>query len=240
MEINDDFQARVVITPDDMSYVSSPSPGVERIMLDRIGGEVARATSIVRYAPGSEFPPHVHTGGEEYLVLEGVFSDEHGDFPTGSYVRNPMGTRHAPFTRDGATILVKLWQFQEGDDRQFAVDTRAQAFVPGLVDGLSVLPLHSFGTENVALVRWAPGTRFKPHRHWGGEEIYVIEGTFADEHGVYPAGSWLRNPDGSDHTPFTTEEGALIYVKTGHLIDGSPELSAPGARTRDRHAAAAN
>jgi len=230
LEINSDFSERVVIRPEDMAYVPSPSVGVERIMLDRIGGEVARATSIVRYAPGSSFSRHMHAGGEEYLVLDGVFSDEYGDFPVGSYVRNPVGTGHAPSTRDGATILVKLWQFQAGDDRQFSVDTRAESFSPGLVDGLSVLPLHSFGTENVALVRWSPGTVFKQHRHWGGEEIYVIEGTFADEHGVYPAGTWLRNPDGSTHTPYTTEEGALIYVKTGHLIDGIPELRAPDAR----------
>ena len=230
MEINSDFAERVVILPEEMSYVPSPSLGVDRIMLDRIGGEVARATSIVRYAPNSEFPRHIHAGGEEYLVLDGVFSDEHGDFPVGSYVRNPVGSGHAPFTRDGATILVKLWQFQDGDDRQFSPDTRSQVFRPGLVEGLSVLPLHSFGTENVALVRWAPGTTFSPHRHWGGEEIYVIEGTFADEHGVYPAGTWLRNPDGSTHTPFTTEEGALIYVKTGHLIARAKELSAPEER----------
>ena len=81
---------------------------------------------------------------------------------------------------------------------------------------MSVLPLHSHGTEHVALVRWAPGTRFTAHQHFGGEEIYVLEGALEDEHGVYPAGTWLRNPDGSSHAPWSTD-GALIYVKVGHL-----------------------
>lgn len=229
MILNDDFSRRVAITPDRMNWVPSPSAGVERIMFDRIGEEVARATSVVRYAAGSSFPRHVHGGGEEYFVIEGVFSDETGDHGYGSYVRNPVGTGHAPFTRDGATIFVKLWQFQDGDDIPVKVDWTRSAFVPGLVDGLSVLPLHAYGNESVALVRWAPGTVFQDHPHAGGEEIFVIEGTFADEHGVYPAGSWLRNPDGSRHCPYS-DEGCLIYVKTGHLTPGSATLSAPGAR----------
>ena len=115
-----------------------------------------------------------------------------------------------------------------------AIDTATAGFSPGLVEGLSVLPLHSFGTESAALVRWQPGTYFNRHGHMGGEEIYVIEGTFQDEHGDYPAGTWLRNPHGSPHTPFS-EEGCLIYVKTGHLQEGSEVLKAPD----DRRAAAA-
>jgi anti-sigma factor ChrR (cupin superfamily) len=102
------------------------------------------------------------------------------------------------------------------DQTQVTLDTHQAYWSPGLVDGLTVLPLHAYGTEQVALVKWAPGTQFQTHRHWGGEEIFVIEGTFADEHGVYPKGTWLRSPHGSVHTPFS-EAGCLIYVKTGHL-----------------------
>ena len=218
MRINADFSQRVVIRPEDYTWVQSPATGVERMMLDRIGDEVARATTIVRFAPESYFDAHTHDGGEEYLVLEGVFSDESGDYPAGSYVRNPIGTRHKPHTKDGCTILVKLFQFDPSDTVQFHVDTKRAAFRPGLVDGLSVLPLHTAVNENVALVRWAPGTRFTPHRHWGGEEIFVIEGTFADEHGSYPAGTWLRSPHLSEHKPYS-DEGCLIYVKTGHLLE---------------------
>jgi anti-sigma factor ChrR (cupin superfamily) len=213
-----DFAARVVVRPEDYVWVPSPMRGVERMMLDRIGDEVARATSLVRYAPNSSFTPHRHDGGEEFMVLDGVFSDEHGDYPAGHYIRNPIGTSHTPrIGAEGATIFVKLHQFQHDDREQTAIDTLTSSWSPGLVAGLSVLPLHGFGTENVALVRWAPNTRFNAHRHWGGEEILVLEGTFHDEHGSYPKGSWLRSPHGSQHAPYTLEDGALIYVKTGHL-----------------------
>lgn len=193
-------------------------PGVERMMLDRIGDEVARATSLVRYAPDSTFSPHEHSGGEEFLVLDGEFGDEHALYPKGTYVRNPIGTKHSPRVgAAGCTIFVKLHQFKQDDKRQFAVDTGAAGWSPGLVPGLEVMPLHEHGSERVALVRWAPNTRFHPHTHAGGEEILVLEGSFFDEHGEYPAGSWLRNPPDSQHAPYTQADGALIYVKTGHL-----------------------
>ncbi|NTS76798.1 cupin domain-containing protein [Catenovulum sp. SM1970] len=216
--INADFEQRVVVRPKDYSWVPSPMPGVERMMLDRIGDEVARATSIVRYAPNSEFSAHTHTGGEEFLVLEGVFSDEHQDYRQGSYVRNPIGTAHTPkIGEQGATIFVKLQQFSKADQEQKAIDTTAQTWHLGLVDGLTVMPLHEFEGEHVALVKWAPNTQFKPHQHWGGEEILVLGGTFYDEHGCYPKGTWIRSPHLSQHTPYTKDDGALIYVKTGHL-----------------------
>lgn len=216
--INADFEQRVVVLPEDYRWVDSPMPGVERMMLDRVGDEVARATSIVRYAPNSSFSPHTHGGGEEFIVLEGVFSDEHQDYAQGSYVRNPIGTSHTPSIGDeGATIFVKLQQFDAGDTEQKAIDTRTEAWRPGLVEGLSVMPLHEYEGEHVALVKWAPHTQFQPHQHWGGEEILVLEGTFHDEYGSYPKGSWMRSPHLSKHTPFTKEDGALIYVKVGHL-----------------------
>ena len=216
MHLNSDFSQRVVVRPDDYEWRDSPASGVKRMMLDRIGDEVARATTIVEFAPGSYFDAHTHDGGEEYFVLDGVFSDESGDYPAGHYVRNPIGTAHKPHTKDGARILVKLHQFEADDTEQKAIDTQSAEFFPGSVPGLTVLPLHSHGTESVALVRWAPGTQFNPHRHWGGEEIYVIEGTFQDEHGDYPAGTWMRSPHLSQHTPYS-DEGCLILVKTGHL-----------------------
>lgn len=216
--INADFERRVVIQPSEYQWVESPMPGVERMMLDRVGDEVARATSIVRYAPHSVFSSHIHSGGEEFLVLEGVFSDEHQNYSKGSYVRNPVGTSHTPsIGKEGATILVKLYQFDQDDTAQKVIDTKNRPWRQGLVDGLEVMPLHEYKNEHVALVKWAPHTQFQSHKHWGGEEIFVLEGTFYDEQGHYPKGTWIRSPHMSQHTPFTKDDGALIYVKVGHL-----------------------
>lgn len=217
MQLNSDFTERVVILPEDYHFSDSPLAGVSRMMLDRAGDEVAMATSIVRYEAGSGYSSHTHNGGEEILVLEGVFSDEHGDYPAGTYLRNPPGTSHQPFSKEGCTLLVKLWQFAESDTTQLAFNTNDAQWLPGLVTGLSVLPLHEHDGVNTALVRWAPNTQFSRHVHVGGEEILVLEGLFCDEYGQYPAGSWLRNPRYSSHTPFTLEQGALIYVKVGHM-----------------------
>ena len=220
MRLNADFSKRAVILPADYQWVASPMPGVERMMLDRVGDEIARATSVVRYAPDSAFSRHVHGGGEEFLVLEGEFGDEHNTYPAGTYVRNPIGTAHSPRVgAQGCTIFVKLQQFEEQDQTQLVINTNDVDWSPGLVPGLEVISLHEYESEHVALVKWAPNTMFKTHTHWGGEEIFVISGEFHDEHGAYPAGSWIRNPHKSKHTPFTRDEGALIYVKVGHLVD---------------------
>ncbi|MCP9801503.1 cupin domain-containing protein [Synechococcus sp. RedBA-s] len=216
MELHADLAQRVVLDTTALPWTPSPLAGVERRMLDRLGGEVARATSIVRYAPGSRFERHSHGGGEEILVLEGTFSDEQGDYPTGTYLRNPAGSAHAPFSQDGCTLLVKLHQMHPADQQRVVINTPCSPWVPGLVAGLQVMQLHAFGSEHVALVRWSPGTCFQPHGHSGGEEIFVLDGVFQDEHGNYGAGSWLRNPHGSQHRPWS-EAGCTIWVKTGHL-----------------------
>ncbi len=216
MELHADLSRRAVLDTSTLAWTPSPMVGVERRLLDRRGNEVARATSIVRYAPGSCFERHIHAGGEEILVLEGTLSDEEGDYPAGTYLRNPVGSSHAPFSIEGSTILVKLHQMHPADQERLVIDTHRAAWVPGLVAGLEVMPLHAFGSEHVALVRWAPGTVFQPHSHPGGEEIVVLAGVFQDEHGTYRAGSWLRSPPGSVHRPWS-EDGCTIWVKTGHL-----------------------
>lgn len=215
--LNDDFSQRVVSFAADARWLPSPQPGVERRLLDRVGDEVARATSVVRYLPGSRFARHVHGGGEEILVLEGVFSDERGDYPAGSYLRNPPGSSHAPFSHGGCLLFVKLRQFDAQDLQPVLIDTRSEPWRQGLVPGLQVMPLHEWDGVSTALVRWAPHTVFNPHTHPGGEEILVLEGVFRDGAGSYPQGAWLRSPRGSEHAPFTGPEGALIYVKVGHL-----------------------
>jgi len=216
MRINADFTQRAVVAGDAYDWVPSPLPGVDRVMLDRVGDEVARATSIVRYAKGSRFSEHLHGGGEEFLVLEGTFSDPNGDFPAGSYVRNPIGTRHAPWSEEGCTIFVKLQQFAPDDTRQFSVDTRAAEWQTTPFEGIAMLPLHAHGRERVRLARYAPGAKYPHHDHPDGEEILVLDGMLIDEHGTYGPGSWHRSPPGSEHAPWS-KDGCLLYVKSGHL-----------------------
>jgi anti-sigma factor ChrR (cupin superfamily) len=218
MDIHSDFAERIVLHTDELVWQASPEAGVMRKYLDRVGDEVARASSIVRYKPNTSFAQHAHDGGEEILVLDGCFSDEKGDYPAGTYLRNPPGSRHAPFSTDGCTLFVKLRQFAQTDNQELRINTKTSDWYPGLVPGLSVMPLHEYDGVSTALVRWAPNTVFNPHVHPGGEEIYVLDGVFHDEYGVYPRGSWIRSPRYSKHAPFTGAEGALIYVKVGHLL----------------------
>jgi anti-sigma factor ChrR (cupin superfamily) len=216
MHVNADFSKRVTITPADYRWVDSPTAGVERMMLDRIGDEVARATSLVRYAPNSTFPRHVHGGGEEFLVLDGEFGDEHATYPSGTYVRNPIGTSHAPRVGgQGCTIFVKLRQFEAGDDRQFALDTRHVEWSPASDAKIETSLLHEHGPERVSLVKLAPGAALAAAA--GGEELFVLDGTLADPHGSYPAGSWIRNPAGWAEPVRSDDAPVLLYRKTGHL-----------------------
>lgn len=200
----------------DLPWTRSPEPGVKRRLLERVGAEVARATSIVRYEPGARFPAHGHDLGEEIFVLDGIFSDETGDYPAGTYIMNPPGSAHAPFSESGCTLFVKLRHLGPEQTEREVVDTNVAPWLQGLVPGLHVMPLMRQGTGST-LVRWAPQTYFSAHRHYGGEEIFVVSGVFEDEHGIYPQGSWIRSPHMSLHQPFS-KEGCTIFVKTGHLL----------------------
>ena len=218
MDLRADFARREVVRPVGEPWWQSSKGTTERFMLDRAGGEVTRETAIHRYAAGARLSAHTHGGGEEFLVLAGSFHDDAGDYWNGTYVRNPIGTAHAPWAGpDGAALFVKLHQFTAADARHVVLDTRAARWRQSQVPGFSVLALHEHDSEHVALVRWAPSARLMPHRHWGGEEILVLDGVFGDEHGTYPKGTWLRSPHQWAHHPFAGPGGALIYVKTGHL-----------------------
>ena len=217
MIINADYSKRVSISHHDLPWIASPEPGVERRMLERLGGEIAKATSIVRYMPNSQFHSHTHDLGEEIFVLDGVFSDETGNYPTGTYLMNPPGSSHAPFSKSGCTLFVKLMHLGPDQVTREVLDTNSAAWHQGLVPGLKVMPLMRQGTGST-LVKWAPETYFNAHRHYGGEEIFVVDGVFEDEHGRYPAGSWIRSPHLSMHQPFS-KEGCTIFVKTGHLFN---------------------
>lgn len=213
--LNMDFTKQVVIFTAQQEWIASPHQGVWRKPLAREEAERGHATSLVRYDAGARFSAHDHPLGEEIFVLKGIFSDETGDYPAGTYFRNPEGFKHAPFSDKGCEILVKLHQFQPDDNQHIVINTHQTSWLAGQ-GNLQVMPLHSFNTESVALVRWPAGEIFKPHVHVGGEEIYVISGEFIDEHGRYPAGTWIRSPHMSKHYPYV-EQDTVILVKVGHI-----------------------
>lgn len=217
MQINADFADPVIVNTASLPWQPSPMPGVDRRMLDRIGGELARATSIVRYAPGSQFPAHVHSGGEEFIVLEGVFQDEHGDYPAGTYVRNPIGTSHVPRSAPGCTIFVKLWQFDPEDQAQFARDLTSLTLAPasgrpGIAEAILTLRID----EDVRLEQWdadAAGTLAAA----GGFEVLVLEGSLVHDGGTLARHDWLRYPDAAALRLVAGPQGARIWIKRGHL-----------------------
>lgn len=217
MNLNSDFTKRASVHADGNSWVASPMPGVDRRMLDRLGDEVARATTIVRYAPGSAFSAHTHTGGEEYLVLEGVFQDEHGDFPVGTYVRNPPTSSHTPSAAGGATILVKLWQFDPMDRTQVRIDTNAQTPVPVAGrPGVAAIPLFQDAHEDVRIEVWTADQAIVLDNPQG-LEILVISGSFVEGDERFVAQSWLRLPVGQPLSVRTGPDGARVWVKSDHL-----------------------
>lgn len=217
MQIHADLTKRVHVDSATLDWVPSPMAGVERRMLERDGAEVARATSLVRYAPGSAFSAHSHDMGEEFLVLDGVFSDESGDFPKGMYVRNPPGSRHVPSSDPGAVILVKLRQMQPEDDSFVRVNTLDPSGWQSGRPGETILPLFVRPEEEVVMLDWERGSKFSKQTFPGGAEYFVLEGSFEDDDGRYDQGTWLRLPAGSTQSVRTTQ-GTRVWRKTGHLL----------------------
>lgn len=215
MNLNADFSARASVHAATLPWVPSPIPGVDRRMLDRIGDEVARATSIVRYEPSSQFSPHTHGGGEEFLVLDGVFQDEHGDYPAGSYLRNPPDSRHTPGSAPGCTIYVKLWQFEPADRHAVRLDTFSLALT-AVAPGVQAVTVFQDGREHVTLERWDAGAVVERPLH-GGIELLVLEGTLTEGGEVFGVQSWLRLPAGDTLRAVAGEYGCRVWVKAGHL-----------------------
>ncbi len=219
-QINADFSRSVVVRTDEMEWREGPAPGIWRKRLELAGeAEAGRVTSLVRFDPGAEFPEHAHPDGEEILVLDGVFSDESGDYAAGSHILNPDGTRHAPRSERGCTLFVKLRQYPGPDRPRAAVDTRSAEWRPGPAGGREFLPLYADpapGKGFARLVRIPAGCELGRDAHPGGEEVFVVEGRVEDEYGRHGAGTWFRHPPGSVHHP-SSPEGCLLYVKREHL-----------------------
>jgi quercetin dioxygenase-like cupin family protein len=216
MQLHADLLRPAAVDSESLPWIASPMPGVDRRMLERDGEEVARATSLVRYAPGSTFSTHTHGAGEEFLVLDGVFSDETGDYPAGFYVRNPPGSHHAPSSAPGAVILVKLRQMPPEESAFVRADTRDPALWRDSGAGRQEAPLFDAPWESVAMLRLAPGHAGAAETWSGGVEIFVVEGDLLVDGAIHGPGAWLRRPKGST-LALASRNGALLYRKTGHL-----------------------
>jgi len=222
MQVNADFRKRVVVHGAELEWVDSPMAGVRRRMLDRIGDETARATSIVKYEPDSHFSSHIHTGGEEFIVLEGVFQDEHGDYPVGSYVRNPPQSSHTPRSEPGCVIFVKLWQFDLADRTSVRTDMMSpDAITDAKRPGVRVTPLYQDEDETVCMEQWQAGVDVRLNTE-GGAEVFVLAGSFEESGDQLATYSWIRVPIGTPFRARAGTEGARVWIKTGHLAFARP------------------
>jgi len=224
MKINAEFDQRVVVHSETMGWVESPMPGVSRRPLDRVGDEVARATTIVKYEAGSHFSPHVHTGGEEFIVLSGVFQDEHGDFPAGSYIRNPPQSKHKPGSDDGCVIFVKLWQFNPEDRVHVRLNMNVMKSLPhSEFTGIAMTSLYRDEFEDVSVLDFEANAEIQLNVK-GGAELIVLEGDLQEGGDSLVKHSWLRVPAGGNIRATAGTAGAKIWLKEGHLVRVDEEI----------------
>jgi anti-sigma factor ChrR (cupin superfamily) len=216
MLINADFSRRVTVAPDQYRWTASPQGGVERVMLDRVGAEKARATSIVRYAPDSWFPRHLHPGGEEILVLSGTFSADDAHYPAGWYLRNPPGSSHQPFSKEGAVIFVKLQQMSSRESDHVRIDTRNPLSWKRAADR-EICPLFADDVERVCLQRLIPGTALFDDPVEGAE-LLVLAGDVVAAGQSLGAGGWIRLPEGHYPEIVAGALGATVYLKIGRQV----------------------
>ena len=149
-------------------------------------------------------------------MLDGVFSDDTGDFPTGTYVRNPPGTSHAPRSENGCRILVKLRQFDLQDLTPVVIDTTAETGWQDCGDSVKRLPLHEFGTEKVEMLRLDAGAPFELDGGDGGAELLIISGEVECEGRLLGREAWLRLPRNATAI-LSAREATTMWLKTGHL-----------------------
>jgi quercetin dioxygenase-like cupin family protein len=221
MRLNADLYEPVIVHAARLDWIPSPAAGVDRRMLYREGDEVARATSIVRYAPGSAFPEHAHNGGEEILVLEGVFQDEHGDYPAGSYFRNPPGTAHSPAAADGCTIFVRLWQHRRGDEVQIVRRPGEGEILQPRPGASAARLLFQDATERVWFEEWSARAEIMVENPQG-LELLVISGELQIDDEPCTALSWARLPAGRALSASVGSAGAQVWIKEGQLRN--PEI----------------
>jgi len=199
----------------ELTWRATGTEGVDKKLLVAGSEDSSHEVSILRLQAGAQLPAPPEGWGIEVVVLEGAWQLPEGTLQGNGYSRRPPGEAGAGSTATGCTLYARSGPFAE-DDRELAhSQAEGEPWHAGH-GNLRVKSLHSMGGEGTALVHWPAGERFVPHQHWGGEEIFVLSGTFRDEYGVYPKGTWIQSPHLSTHHPFVEEE-TVIFVKTGHL-----------------------
>lgn len=220
-DLRADLACREMVDTRACEWEASPSGTVWRKPLFREGGEFGPVTSVVRYAPGGAFRAHPHPEGEEILVLSGVFSDDSGDFPAGSWLFNPEGFSHAPRSEPGCDLFVRLRQYPGAQRRRRQVDTSAEPWRASPLPGLSVKPLYDEAgyPEYVCLLRLEADAELPELRYASCAEFLVLEGTLCDDAGEYAAGTWLRLPPGAVQT-LRTYSGCVVYLRLSERSGG--------------------
>jgi hypothetical protein len=193
-------------------------PGVERRLIASPTTLDNCETSLLRVAAGADLKSITESADLEIVLLGGQLMISGEPMGAGDYARLPRQAPKTLGTPSGCTLFLKAGEFSGGDEQVILLHPAETPWQAGH-GNLRVKGLHEHLGHHSALVRWPAGERFVPHQHFGGEEILVLSGTFEDEHGRYPQGTWMQSPHGSSHHPFVREE-TLIFVKTGHL----PEL----------------
>jgi hypothetical protein len=211
MSLHADHSQRVVI---EANALLAAGAG-ERLLETRAAKEQGRIRLLALRA--GETWPHEGERLLELLVVRGSVALDGLDLGPSSYARLAPGLSATLRSENGCLLYLNERNPAEPANDSYAVSGSKLEWRQGMVPGLKVASLHQDLTRHTALVRWAPETRFNPHTHVGGEEILVLDGVFRDEHGEYPAGTWIRSPHLSNHRPFTGPEGATILVKVGHL-----------------------
>lgn len=214
--INGDMSKFVSVDTNKMKWQQSPSGTVWRKRLHLVGpSEAGQVTSLVMYEANSDFHSHSHPGGEEILVLGGTFSDERGDFTAGTYLLNPDGYEHTPFSKEGGLIFVKLRQYPGTERSQIVVETQNKEWIES-VPGISIKMLYSEHNypEEMSLQKWDSGASPGKISYPQGAELLILKGTLEDENGLYPEMSWIRYPSGAEHTP-SSPRGCEFYIKRG-------------------------
>jgi quercetin dioxygenase-like cupin family protein len=220
-DINTDLSVVARVDTAAQDWQDSPSNSVWRKPLFRSGGEFGPVTSVVRYAAGGRFRTHMHPEGEEILVLSGVFSDEHGDYPQGSYLLNPDGSQHAPFSDPGCTLFVRLRQYPGADRPQLCIPSGAMEWQASGVDGVSVKSLYRQDgyPQAMSLIRLHAGAVLPAAVVAGPSEVFVLQGELLGlgASGLV-SGGWVRLPAGHS-AQLHSAEGCEFYLRR----DAEPE-----------------